>query len=59
MIDWPMLDLQPINLFNLPAHLKKQCKHTHWAMYVSWGKRTCIDCGIDKPLYDIEIKHQR
>ena len=35
------------------------CEHTHWATYVSWKKHQCIDCGLEKPLYELEIQHQR
>lgn len=61
MTCWPMLKFPPVNLFSVPVQLmpEPECEHTHWANYVSWGKRTCIDCGIDRPLHDIEIKHQR
>lgn len=48
----------PINLFSAPKQLAI-CKHTHWAVYVSWRKKTCIDCGLDRPLYDMSIQHQR
>lgn len=58
MTCWPMMKFDPINLFNAPV-MYKECKHTHWATYVSWKKHECIDCGLEKPLYEIEIKHQR
>jgi hypothetical protein len=52
------MKFQPINLFSIPYQLSI-CKHTHWATYVSWKKQVCIDCGIEKPLYDLAIEHQR
>lgn len=58
MTCWPMINFGPVNLFNAPVRYKK-CDHTHWAIYVSWKKLTCVDCGLEKPLYEIEIKHQR
>jgi hypothetical protein len=58
MTCWPLMNFQPINLFNAPVRFA-HCKHTHWATYVSWKKRTCVDCGLERPLYDIEIQHQR
>lgn len=58
MTCWPMMKFDPVNLFNAPVMYKK-CKHTHWATYVSWKKHRCVDCGLEKPLYEIEIKHQR
>ena len=35
------------------------CEHTHWITYVSWKKKECVDCHIQKPLYDLTIEHQR
>jgi hypothetical protein len=59
MINWPLLNLQPINLFNLPAHLKAGCKHTHWAIYNSFGYRQCIDCPARESLVSVSPVHQR
>jgi len=50
--------IPPINLFSFPIQ-HKICRHTHWAIYVSWRKKVCIDCGCEKPLYDLKIEHQR
>lgn len=56
-ITWPMLNLQPINLFNLPAHLKAGCKHTHWMYLPSFHQKWCYDCDetrdidTDKKVY--------
>ena len=58
MTCWPDMTFDPINLLNAPASLEP-CEHQDWATYVSWRKHQCIDCGLEKPLYDIEIKHQR
>ena len=58
-LTWPMLHLQPINLFNLPAHLKAGCKHTHWAIYNSWGCRQCVDCKKTESIESVSPKHQR
>ena len=55
---WSMLKFQPINLFNAPIQVKI-CKHKYMAIYVSWGKKVCIDCGVEQPLYDMKIQHQR
>lgn len=54
MTNW----MPPINLFSFPIQ-HKICRHTHWAIYVSWRKKTCVDCGKEKPLYDLKIEHQR
>ena len=58
MTCWPMMTFSPINLYNAPARVVP-CEHTHWATYVSWKKHQCIDCGLEKPLYELEIQHQR
>jgi hypothetical protein len=57
-MNWPMLWFPPINLFSLPRQEEK-CRHTHWITYVSWKKKECVDCHIQKPLYDLTIEHQR
>jgi len=59
MINWPMLDLQPINLFNLPAHLKKQCKHEYCMILHSFKQKWCYDCGEKMPSDSHVPQHQR
>jgi hypothetical protein len=54
-----MLDLQPINLFNLPAHLKKQCKHEYCMILHSFKQKWCYDCGAKMPSDSHVPEHQR
>ena len=40
---------------NLPTG----CRHTHWAIYNSFGYRQCVDCPVRELLASVSPVHQR
>jgi len=60
MINWPKLNLQPVNLYSLPDHLKRVgCLHSHWMLLHSKKKKICYDCGKEQEINNDMPIHQR
>jgi hypothetical protein len=38
---------------------KKDCQHSWWKQYASRHIRVCGECGEERPMFDLQIKHQR
>ena len=60
MLNWPTLNLPPINLYTAPR-TKEPCKHTAW-IYLHPEKRLkrCYFCGMDEPatpVYKEQCQH--
>lgn len=38
---------------------KKECQHAWWKQYASRHIRVCGECGEERPMFDLQIRHQR